>query len=341
MLIFNFGENGRLKNIEVARKDASAGYSIPDAALAGVFDHPHGNDRDNDGEPGLSPQEPVDGHGSGMEVEREDNGLIRVKAVDLVVVNYENNHSNHSNDHGIAGLKQKKFRIHTNLSKDAVKMVVDSGQTIRTDEILFMHGSGEICCIHTLTGNFRIKTGLHEMMENLAFRNMLMVKESCAVNIARICAFDEAALYLDNSGETISITYAENIDPKNKLLSEYDEFNSILPELMMNMDPSIRAWFFNAEKVIQRLLVDNLLSVRSVAEEIGISERQMQRLFKKHLGISPVGYIAEIRLAYARKLMKEHPGHPMQKIASRAGFHDVRYFRKVYREHYGTDPVSA
>lgn len=268
-------------------------------------------------------------------------GLTRVKSVDWVEINYDNNYPDHENYHGTADLKQKKFRIHSHLPEDVVKIVVNTGQTIKTDEILFMHRSGEICCIHTLKGNFRIESGLNEMLETLSFRNMLRVQESCAVNIERISAFDDAALYLAKNGEFVTIPYGEKDAATMHFLCPMEDPVFRMAELIVNIDPTMKRWFLKVEKVMQRLLKENLLSVCLVAEEISISERQMQRLFRKHLGISPADYVAQIRLEYARKLMIEHPSYPVQKIASRAGFHDVNYFRKIYRRRFGTDPVSG
>ena len=91
-----------------------------------------------------------------------------------------------------------------------------------------------------------------------------------------------------------------------------------------------------------RLIEDGLLdhaSIDGLCERLGIGARQLRRLFKKHLGTTPV-HAARIRRArFARRLI-ETTGLSMAQVAQAAGFGSVRRFNAVINEIYGCPPTA-
>jgi len=73
------------------------------------------------------------------------------------------------------------------------------------------------------------------------------------------------------------------------------------------------------------------LAVSEVAEQVNLSERHLNRLFKKHLKKSPLEFLTQIRIESAAQLLLDK-SLPIKDIAARVGYPDVRYFTTVFRQ---------
>jgi transcriptional regulator GlxA family with amidase domain len=79
------------------------------------------------------------------------------------------------------------------------------------------------------------------------------------------------------------------------------------------------------------------LSLVEIADHIGLSRRQIERLFNQHMGRSPARYYLEIRLDRARHLLMQS-NMPIIETAVACGFISASHFSKCYRELYGRSP---
>lgn len=79
------------------------------------------------------------------------------------------------------------------------------------------------------------------------------------------------------------------------------------------------------------------ISQEAIATRIGLSRRQLERLFRKHLGRSPAQYYLELRLERARHLLYQSD-MPILDLALTCGFVSASHFSKCYREMYGKSP---
>jgi AraC family transcriptional regulator, glycine betaine-responsive activator len=79
------------------------------------------------------------------------------------------------------------------------------------------------------------------------------------------------------------------------------------------------------------------LACAEIAEEIRLSPRQMERLFREHLGEKPARYYIALRLKRARHLLR-HTGKPILDVAIACGFASASHFSKTYGEYYGITP---
>jgi transcriptional regulator GlxA family with amidase domain len=77
--------------------------------------------------------------------------------------------------------------------------------------------------------------------------------------------------------------------------------------------------------------------VRSIAEEVSLSPRQLERLFAKYLRTSPSRYGLRLRLARARTLLLETT-RPILDVAVACGFVSASHFSRCYRAAYGRRP---
>lgn len=81
------------------------------------------------------------------------------------------------------------------------------------------------------------------------------------------------------------------------------------------------------------------LTLIGIAAYAGLSRRQIERLFREHMGRSPARYYLEIRLDRARHLLLQS-NLPVVEVAIACGFVSASHFSKCYRELYGRSPLQ-
>lgn len=79
------------------------------------------------------------------------------------------------------------------------------------------------------------------------------------------------------------------------------------------------------------------LSLIEIADHVGLSRRQIERLFRQEMGRSPARYYLEIRLDRARHLLLQS-AMPVVEVAVACGFVSASHFSKCYREVYARSP---
>ncbi len=81
------------------------------------------------------------------------------------------------------------------------------------------------------------------------------------------------------------------------------------------------------------------LTPQDLAQTLGISTRQLERLFERYLDTSPKRYITEMRLHRARNLIVQTE-QSITDIAMACGFNSTSHFSKVFRAYYGVSPLA-
>ncbi|MEK3902443.1 response regulator transcription factor [Paenibacillus sp. FSL R7-0179] len=79
------------------------------------------------------------------------------------------------------------------------------------------------------------------------------------------------------------------------------------------------------------------LSLQEVAGKFQVSREYVSRRFKQEYGINFSDYIVSVRIEKA-KLLMQNPGLKLAQISEMVGFHDVKYFSKVFKKHTGHSP---
>lgn len=74
-----------------------------------------------------------------------------------------------------------------------------------------------------------------------------------------------------------------------------------------------------------------------LAEEIGLSSRQVRRVLVEHFGVTPVELAQTQRLLFAKKLLQE-TSLPMAVVADASGFGSVRRFNALFMQRYRMAP---
>lgn len=85
--------------------------------------------------------------------------------------------------------------------------------------------------------------------------------------------------------------------------------------------------------------LENPLRLPDLAMTVGISSRQLERLFRDHLNCSPVQFYVRLRLQMAQRLLR-HSAMPVAEIAIACGFTSASHFSRAYRAAFETCPTS-
>ena len=108
--------------------------------------------------------------------------------------------------------------------------------------------------------------------------------------------------------------------------------------------PDLASWRGTSNTVSRALalITDGALdgdgtSVETLAERLGLGERQLRRLFLQHLGASPISVAQTRRVLFAKQLIHE-TRMPMTEVALAAGFGSVRRFNEVFRNLFHRPP---
>lgn len=79
------------------------------------------------------------------------------------------------------------------------------------------------------------------------------------------------------------------------------------------------------------------LSIAEICDRTGISHRQLDRLFRTHVGKTPSLYYRDIRLDRARGLVTQTE-MPLAQVALASGFASQVHFSRAYRARFGLPP---
>jgi len=85
--------------------------------------------------------------------------------------------------------------------------------------------------------------------------------------------------------------------------------------------------------------IEQPLEVRQLAAEVGISARQVERLFREQMGLSPKSYYRRIRLEAARTLLRQTI-HSILNVALQCGFSSTSHFCHAYKREFGIAPTD-
>jgi len=83
----------------------------------------------------------------------------------------------------------------------------------------------------------------------------------------------------------------------------------------------------------------NEAGIDDLAAEFGVSSRQLRRVVKRELGVTPTEFAQTQRLLLAKHLLTDS-ALPVIEIAFASGFSSVRQFNALFRERYGLSPTA-
>jgi AraC family transcriptional regulator of adaptative response / DNA-3-methyladenine glycosylase II len=108
--------------------------------------------------------------------------------------------------------------------------------------------------------------------------------------------------------------------------------------------PELAAWHGTSNTVSRALALIEAGAlderrVESLAERLGVGERQLRRLFQEHLGASP-GAVAQTRRVLLALQLVHETRLPMTDVALAAGFTSIRRFNEVFQRLFRRPPSA-
>jgi len=108
--------------------------------------------------------------------------------------------------------------------------------------------------------------------------------------------------------------------------------------------PGSPQWDVRADVVARamRLIADGVIDragVPGLADELGYSVRQVERLLVTEVGAGPVA-LARAQRAQTARVLIETTGLPMTEVAFAAGFASIRQFNDTVRDVFGVSPTE-
>jgi AraC family transcriptional regulator, carnitine catabolism transcriptional activator len=79
------------------------------------------------------------------------------------------------------------------------------------------------------------------------------------------------------------------------------------------------------------------MSCESLAQAVGLSKRQLERHFKRHMATAPLQYYLSLRVATAHQLLQQTELSVSQ-VAAATGFESIEHFSRVYKSRFGCPP---
>ncbi|HEY3776843.1 MAG TPA: AlkA N-terminal domain-containing protein [Rhizomicrobium sp.] len=108
------------------------------------------------------------------------------------------------------------------------------------------------------------------------------------------------------------------------------------------ISPDAAAWRGTSNSVSRALalIAEGALDsgdVAVLADRLGLGERQLRRLFDRHLGVPPIAVAQTRRILFAKQLIQE-TRLSMAEIAEASGFGSIRRFNDAFRKLYDRTP---
>ena len=144
--------------------------------------------------------------------------------------------------------------------------------------------------------------------------------------------------YLDRLNKTDKRGFALNIQRKEALYQAAKLYHTNLtasqPAPRTTLDEDM---LHQAKELIQTRFADPTFDVNSLARDVGMSRRNLYRLFENQGKSTPQKLILHTRLERAQQLLK-NTDHPVGDVATKVGFNHPSYFSTQYKAHFGHAP---
>ena len=196
----------------------------------------------------------------------------------------------------------------------------------------------------------------------LLARAGLLENVRCTIHWENLSGFQEEFPHIDITSELFEIDHnrltcaggTASLDMMLTIIAEQCGYgvSTMVADMVMHhrirdgherqrMDLRVRLGISNPKLLaVIQIMEDNLespLSCSHLAKDVGLSTRQLERLFHKYLKRPPTRYYLGLRLERARFLLTQ-TSMPVLTVALACGFVSASHFSKCFREYFGRTP---
>ncbi len=79
------------------------------------------------------------------------------------------------------------------------------------------------------------------------------------------------------------------------------------------------------------------ITIRELAEQVGVSERYLRKLYVRYLNLSPLDYLNQIRIDKSIELLR-NTTLSVKEISYQCGFRSPQYFSRIFKQQTGMSP---
>jgi transcriptional regulator GlxA family with amidase domain len=123
-----------------------------------------------------------------------------------------------------------------------------------------------------------------------------------------------------------------------RIMIEQSTLPAQFPQPQSSQTPRTRDLRVRKAMLLMERNLESPLSVEFVARHVGLSVRQLERLFKTEIGTSPILFALRLRLANARHRLM-HSQESVADIALQSGFVNRSHFTHSFRIEFGETPT--
>ena len=136
--------------------------------------------------------------------------------------------------------------------------------------------------------------------------------------------------------EAVTAAWARpGLDPDGRRRAAADAFAAWLVGAVPAVDDDGRL----ANRLVELIEADpSILHPEQAAQALHVSVRTVQRLARRHVGLSPADLIRRRRLQAAAALVRERPGTDLATIAAELGYADHAHLTREFRDRLGFTP---
>lgn len=161
---------------------------------------------------------------------------------------------------------------------------------------------------------------------------------------------DTQVLYISQPGLTqLRLTEASNLlesaDPMQSMEGSHVVYHLLLSLYKYGSAAEIRSKHQHFDQLApileyMELHFDQTITLKMLADQIGVSPQHTCLLFKQALGMRPIAYLTKIRMRKAKELLLRDAHLEVQEVVRRVGFEHPSYFIKMFRQLEGITPQA-
>ncbi|HZH58364.1 MAG TPA: AraC family transcriptional regulator [Metabacillus sp.] len=143
----------------------------------------------------------------------------------------------------------------------------------------------------------------------------------------------------EDYNEKMNLQHSIDVIKFNKLTMEW---YSELLELLLPVSHDVSFTYDPRLQILFTFIRDNIsknLSLKSLAKEVFLSESHLSLLFRSHLGLSPMGYVRQVRLQKARELLLTTKLQ-IREISEQVGFEGQSQLSRAFKKNVGVSPAK-
>lgn len=91
--------------------------------------------------------------------------------------------------------------------------------------------------------------------------------------------------------------------------------------------------------VIHAQMANEDIDMKHIAAALSLSSKQLRTRVMSLTGLTPVAYVLQVRLNYARRLISSEDT-PLATIATKCGFQNPSHFSKAFKQQFGVSPMQ-